>query len=98
MDAMQAERLHPFKIYCFPTELRASPDPETDWRKFRVRGGVVIMSRIEPYAVRGTDGAKCADSDERDESDVSDVLVPADCESYFFWIEGLWAEAEGQLW
>lgn len=77
----------PFRIYVFPAGRRTTPDPDSDWRKFRVRQGVVIGNTPTPVIVSGCDGADYPDTGVVDEGDVADIEVPSGTAEYWFWLE-----------
>jgi hypothetical protein len=79
--------LHPFKIYRLPSVLRVTPAPATDWRKFRVRAGLVCLTAAAGLAVAGTDDADFPGLEMLDEDDVADIVVPDATASYKFWVE-----------
>lgn len=74
----------PFRIYRLPDHYRSSPDPDTDWLKFRVRGGKVWIDWVE-YDATGTDGA--ADPDDDTILDAGDVAVTSGVARYWFWLD-----------
>jgi hypothetical protein len=78
---------YPFKIYVFPSEQRATPDANNDWRKFRVRNGVVIGNILSPVNPSGTDGAAIPEHFSVSESDMADVVVPDGTTEYWFWLD-----------
>lgn len=87
---------HPFRIYQLPHILRSTVDWTTDWKKFRVRAGSILVDGMG-YPVDGTDGHDIdADSESMDESDMTDIVIPdppVDTTypyQYWFWIETKW--------
>ena len=81
---------HPFKIYQLPQTHRDTPAPSTDWLKFRVRAGRVIVSDVTAVDVSGTgmDGYNLdPDSDFIPTVSVTDITVSSGVEAHWFWIE-----------
>lgn len=86
--------LHPFKIYQLPLGFRTTPDPTTDWRKYRVRGGSVFLDDAIGYPATNTDGHNLdVDSSSVSEDDCTDILIPnitawsLETSLYYFWLE-----------
>jgi hypothetical protein len=82
-----SENWYPFKVYVFPSDQRSTPDAENDWRKFRVRSGVVFGALQDPVDVSGTDGATIPESFNMTEGDVTDIVVPDDTPAYWIWLD-----------
>jgi len=79
-------RYHPFKVYKSP--VANSTAGEAAWRTFRVRGGVVIGSRIAPVVATLTDGvddpwSKVVPPFNED----IEIEVASDVAEYFIWLE-----------
>jgi hypothetical protein len=79
---------HPFKLYQLPQMYRDGTDPQTDWRRWRVRAGRVM----EVNAI-GTDGLNDNPDQETyplqgvDSPALADYLVPANVAQFWFWVE-----------
>lgn len=77
----------PFRIYVFPSGKRTTPDPDTDWRKFRVRNGRIYGNTITPVEPAGTDGATNPDDRTVDEADMTDITVASGVAKHWFWLD-----------
>lgn len=86
-DASEIQNWFPFRVYTFPPAQRASPDNDVDWRKFRVRHGVVFGDERYPVDPTGTDGAAIPDDFRISEGDMADIVVAAGTERYWFWLD-----------
>lgn len=74
--------LHPFALYRLPIRLRASPDPTTDWRKFRVRAG-----RCFGVLVTGTGMDDVTNPDSEEYGAATDIEIPSGQAKHFFWVQ-----------
>jgi hypothetical protein len=76
---------HPFRIYQLPPLWRTTPDDGTNWLKFRVRGGSILIDKASATVATGTDG--CADPDGPTYPDVADISATVNVAKYWFWLE-----------
>lgn len=79
--------LFPFAIYQIPSFLRVTPDPATDWLKFRIRAGRVMETNAD-----GTDSDFDATPDSDPDSEYiplgdGDINVPTGTAKFWFWLE-----------
>jgi hypothetical protein len=85
---------HPFRIYQLPHILRTTVDWTTDWKKFRVRAGSILVDGMG-HPVEGTDGHDLdTDTEAMAEADMDDIVLPDPGETYphqyWIWIETKW--------
>ncbi len=73
---------HPFAIYVYPVSLRTSPSAD-DWRKVRVRSGLVFVDWVEA-TLTGSDGIE---PDAGELGTVGDITCDASTPKYWLWIE-----------
>jgi len=79
----------PFKIYQYPTVLRKTPNPGTDWLKFRVRAGSYLL-----VAATGTDSDSDFTSAQDPDSEyfpaenaATEIIAPSNLPKFWFWLE-----------
>lgn len=71
---------HPFRLYQTQRPYRSNPDPETDWRTFRIRSGYVMGTDAI-----GTDDL-LPDTDDPTETETAYIL-PDSSTPFWFWLE-----------
>lgn len=78
---------HPFKIYQVPTVLRFAPNPATDWRKIRVRSGLLIFDDFDGITPDGTDDAALPDTEDIPADLADEITAPEDTAKFYLWID-----------
>lgn len=73
---------HPFRIYVHPQDSRTSPASD-DWRKIRVRSGIVLVSGVD-YTLSGVDD--CDEPDSGMLATTGDITVPENTAQYWVWL------------